>query len=64
MNTKTNFATLISFATLVGDNNQIYQALILMGKDLMGKDKPIQTLTDSKTGPMTFTPLKNNEQKP
>lgn len=40
--------------TLIGDDNQIYRALAVEGK-------PVRTLIDSKSGPMTFTPLENDE---
>jgi len=39
---------------LVGDDNQIYQALV-------SESGLTQTLADSKSGPMTFTPLEDDD---
>lgn len=46
---------MVKIVMLVGDDNQIYQALV-------SKDKPMRTLIGSESGPMTFTPLENDER--
>ena len=40
---------MVKIVTLVGDDNQIYQALV--------EGKSMRTLPNSKSGPMTFTSL-------
>jgi len=46
----------VKIVTLIGDDNQIYRALAIKGK-------PVKTLIGSKSGTMTFTPLKNDERR-
>lgn len=45
---------MVKIITLIGDDNQIYRALVSKGKS-------VQTLIDSKSGPMIFTSLENDE---